>query len=623
MSRWAHITRSLNWGIPSRMAHAVKRVFDRDGQDAHQGKVDLIDRLLLDDQRIPLATDTGAITGEPAIWHAAEAAAMEVYAACAVLQTEDAIRDEIGQICARRGIAEPEGETLQEFMRRAFDKAWWRRHLRTEWKRRFEHVAIQLGMTYVRTGDPYISRESAIMQAAQNAANQKLLEQRIATNENGQSFTVAELAAKGMANKALRRGELMTRIRGFEEIAEQRGDVGMFWTITCPSKFHSVGGTNEKYNGATPRDAQAYLVEVWARIRSAFKRKGIAPYGFRIAEPHTDGCPHWHMLLFVAKVDVESAKAIVTAHALAEDSDEKGALKNRVKLVRIEAGKGTAAGYIAKYVSKNIDGAGVGDHKSFENGQTYVVAPDIFGNVEITPSQRVTYWSQVWGIRQFQQIGGAPVGVWRELRRVKAETVQAAPEAIKAAHAACQKIESDDAAVARQADFGAYVLAQGGPTVGRRAAIKIAAREVTVTGRYLTYDAPKPVGIYATAQPEAVYESVRYRWTIEGAGAGVAFDLPRTGVNNCTRVGGVSELTGQQIGGAPWLNPDFGPEKAEKKFVRVRWSSNENAGDRKADHITKRIGWSKREDRAAVAAFQKLTDNAETHLEKLQRKYPQ
>jgi hypothetical protein len=596
----------LNWGIPKRMALAMYSVFQRDGQKAHQPKVDLIDRLLLDDQRIPLATDQGAPTGEPAIHHAAHAAAQECYEICQRVKTADAIRIAIGMVCRRRGIAAPEGEELAEVVARAVDKAWWRRHLRTEWKRRFEHTAIQLGLTHVKT-DPYISREMAIMQALQNDANQKLLESRTATNEFGQSYTVAELAACGTGNKTVRRNELMTRIRGFEEIAFDRGDVGMFWTITCPSKFHSVGGTNEKYNGATPRDAQAYLVHVWACIRSALKRAGISPYGFRISEPHTDGCPHWHMLLFVGAAEVERMGRIVTDYALAEDGDEKGAAKNRVKLVRIEAGKGTAAGYIIKYVCKNVDGYGVGDHKAFENDSTFIVAPDIFGNVEITPSQRVTYWSQVWGIRQFQQIGGAPVGVWRELRRIKAETVQGAPEAIRAAHAACQKIESDDAAVAKQADYAAYVIAQGGPTVGRGAAIKIAAREVTVKGRYLTYEAPKPVGVFAAAQPEAVYESVRYRWTIEGQGAGVAFALPRTGVNNCTG----------PTGNSMW---EYVAElaKNEKKFVLVRWARNENDGKRDG-----KSGWSKRDDAARVDRFKKAAGKQESHLETLQRKYPQ
>jgi hypothetical protein len=599
--------RVLNYGIPSRMASAMYAVFQRDGQEAHQSKVDLLDVLLCDDRRVPLATDTGAPTGEPAIWHAADAAARECYAAIHTLSTEDAIVQAVRDVCARRGIAEPTGDTLREYLTRAVDKAWWRRHLRVEWKRRFEHTAIQLGLTSVKA-DPYVSRETAIMQAAQNEANRKLLEKRTATNEHGQSYTVAELAALGMGNKTLRRGELMTRIRGFEEVAEMRRDVGLFMTITAPSKYHSVGGTNPKFIAfgcPTPRDAQAYLVGVYARIRAALHRENIRPYGFRIAEPHTDGCPHWHLLLFVDKGQAARMEAIVTAHALAEDGAEKGALENRVKLVRIEAGKGTAAGYIAKYVSKNIDGAGVGDHKAFEDGRTYVVAPDAFGNVEITPSQRVTYWSQVWGIRQFQQIGGAPVGVWRELRRIKAEAVQAAPAAIRAAHAACQKIESDDPAISKQADFAAYMMAQGGPTVGRGAAIRIAAREITVTGRYATYEAAKPVGVYAVAQPGAVYESVRYRWTVEGAGAGVVFDLPRTGVNNCT---GPARNSFLQAGGilVECVKKNFRP--------RERRGENRGFGDG-------RPGWSKTDDRERVEEFKNARRHAVSHLEHLQEKY--
>lgn len=527
---WVEPSAAPQRGIPRRMAGAVRKLF---GDDPKKNEV--IEALAWDDQRVPLAID-GAQVGEGA-WHqAADAAARECYAICNRVTTADAILIAIGMVCRRRGVDVPVFKELRDVIARAVDKGWWLRQIRNEWKRRFEHVSITLGLTYVKT-DPYISREMAILQEHRNRENAALLESCTAVNEHGQSYTLAELAATGMGNKTLRRGELMLRIRGFEEIAQDMRHVGMFWTITCPSKFHSVGGTNEKYNGATPRDAQRYLVGVWARMRSALKRQGIQPYGFRIAEPHTDGCPHWHMLLFVDRDHADAMNEIIRAYALEEDGDEAGAEKNRAKLVAIEAGKGTAAGYIAKYVAKNIDGAGVGDHKSFENGSTYVIAPDIFGDLEITASQRVTYWSQVWGIRQFQQIGGAPVGVWRELRRIKADAVAHAPAAIRAAHSACQKIDSPNHATAKQASFADYVIAQGGPNVGRGACIRIAKREVSVSGRYGTYTDSKPVGVYHVAQPQAVYEGVHYRWEITrpGQSAGVAFAVPRTGVNNCTR----------------------------------------------------------------------------------------
>ena len=522
-------------GLPWRWGAAVAAVFHRDdySQDKHARKFDLIHEVQNELQLVPIGTPDAEI--DAAIYQAGESAARECYRYCERYQLSSLIVDGIFLLCLRMGVPRPTGATEKEIIARAVDRGWWVRKLRTEHKRRFEHASIQLGMTWVKT-DPYISRESAARQARYNAQNQKLLESITATNGIDE-YTLAQLAALGPANKAIRRGELMLRIRGCEEIANEMRHVAVFWTITCPSKFHSVGGTNKNYNGATPRDAQAYLCKVWQRIRAAFKREGMQPYGFRIAEPHSDGCPHWHMLLFIEPEHEARMTAIINKHALAEDGEEKGAKENRVKLVRIEAGKGTAAGYIVKYVSKNIDGHGVGDHKAFEDGRTYVIATDMFGDAELTASERVTYWSQVWGIRQFQQIGGAPVGVWREMRRVKAETVAGpnTPADIRAAWDACQKIESDDPMIAKRASFAGYIRAQGGPNVGRRATIRIATRPVTITGRYAVYEAEKPVGVYSVTQKKAVFESVRYTWTIK-EGGGVAVAVPWTCVNNCTQV---------------------------------------------------------------------------------------
>ena len=67
----------------------------------------------------------------------------------------------------------------------------------------------------------------------------------------------------------------------------------------------------------------------------------------------------------------------------------------------IDPAKGDATGYLAKYIAKNIDGAYVGDDEELPPQQTRALCMRAFG--------------PVGGIRTFQQIGGAPVGVWREL----------------------------------------------------------------------------------------------------------------------------------------------------------------------------------------------------------------
>ncbi|KRB70487.1 replication endonuclease [Noviherbaspirillum sp. Root189] len=522
-------------GLPRRMGVALSALFARDGIAKHIAKLEVLHGA----ESGPLPLDAG----DDAIYQAGDAASRHCYAVADRIKTVDAILDEIRQECARREVPEPEGEKPSEKIARAVDRGWWIRSIRKAHARRFEHAAIQLGFTSYRTG-PYLSNESAARQARRNKQNEKLLASIEVQNELGQSYTLAHLASLGMSNKTIRRGELMTRIRGFEEIATDLKHVGVFGTLTAPSKYHGVlsasGEANPKYiafGSPTPRQAQKHLVGVWARARAALHRRGIHAYGFRIAEPHHDGCPHWHMLMFVAPEHVETYEQIIKSYALAEDGDEAGAQKNRVKFVRINPEKGSAAGYIAKYVSKNIDGEAVGDHRTIEG---HIVVADLIGDMEITPSQRVTYWSQTWGIRQFQQIGGAPVGVWRELRRIKAETVQGGSEALKKAWQAVQKIEGSPE-VAKQASWAAYLKAQGGPVVGRMGAIRLACREADIEGKYATYTAAKPVGVYEAAcvnregEPTRIYESVRYVWTRKQVEA-FAVAVPWTGVNNCTQV---------------------------------------------------------------------------------------
>lgn len=457
----------------------------------------------------------------------------------AMLHDLKAIRARLAGMVVTRGLTPPAIEDDRQFLLRCVDAAWWRRNLRRVHGRAFEHGAIRLGFVSVRAG-AYASNETVARRVAQNRRNAAGLAAIKMVNEDGAEFTLAELAAKGVGNKAIRRGELMLRMAGCEAIAVEQGHVGLFVTLTAPSKYHAMlaksGTMNPNYDGATPRQAQAYLQEVWACIRAKNHRDGIAPYGFRIAEPHHDGCPHWHILMFVPADQVDQLNDTMRAYALAEDGDEPGARRNRVKIVRIEADKGTAAGYIAKYVGKNIDGEHVGEHRDAAGN---VVESDLVGDQVIAPSQRVEAWAAQWGIRQFQAIGQPPVTVWRELRRVEAERVAGAPQHVQDAWSACQRVTSVDpdtgeVIVEHAADFGAYIRAQGGVNTGRHYRIGVAERVEMREGRYGLAERPVPAGVYCRAMPAAVFASTRHSWKRAGVAVAVALDRPWSPVNNCT-----------------------------------------------------------------------------------------
>lgn len=464
-----------------------------------------------------------------------------------VFRESSTLRAAMERACTANHVEPPKGKSKKQPMpdgpaiARMVDPLWWRRQLRKVHAKAVEGSAITMG--YVnKTRDIYVSNESLRRRQQQNKRNAAMLESTVAKNDQGQEYTLAELAAKGTANKAIRRGELMTRIAGFEHIAVECGHVGLFFTMTCPSRMHKwrtvAGGKvieNPKYDGTTPREAQKYLSHVWALIRARLKRYGIAMYGFRIAEPNHDGTPHWHFLVFFPESAEQDIREVVRGYALADSPNEKGAAEHRVDFKKMEAGKGTAAGYIAKYVAKNIDGCGV--------------EKDLFGNDAMTASRRVEAWAATWGIRQFQQVGGPPVTVWRELRRVK-ELPEDAPEHLRVAHSAVNKvaqIEGGD----KRVSWARYCKAQGGVFCGRRYEIKLAQEPQDGTNRYGEARPARPVGVETHGTKTirdgiCVYEvtarwlvrSVRYVWEIvrrrsSEAHAGIA--RAWTCVNNCTR----------------------------------------------------------------------------------------
>lgn len=499
-----------------------------------------------------------------------------------------------------RGLAKylPSVGPLTGIIKRATCERWWRRVLRRVHASAVEATARAIGLVSRRAGC-YASDDTVKRRAAQVARNAAALESVHAVNDKGQDYTLAELAAKGPANREIRRHELMTRIAGFEVVARECGHEALFVTVTCPSRMHAVRTNgphdvveNERFDGLTTPDvAQAYLVGQWARFRSACERWGVELYGFRIAEPNHDGTPHWHALLFMpgtvgagtVKNNPRAGRPValrVAARLLRRyfwreagtdaDRAEQGARRHRVKVERIDWARGSAAGYVAKYIAKNIDG--------------YRVEKDLYGNDAITSSQRVDAWASTWRIRQFQQIGGAPVTIWRELRRLHPDQAQAAP-VIELALDACnvaakaQREHADNGIGLEQTaahGWASYLDMQGGHRV-RRADLRVRLmRESTgEVGRYGDAMPPRAVGVVTTGmqidevQPVGIVmrtmqrrlevthevESERCTWITvpadcvpavvqrlagDGAGVGVGAGAegpcdPWSPVNNCTR----------------------------------------------------------------------------------------
>lgn len=342
-------------------------------------------------------------------------------------------------------------EDIAPAITRMFNEVWWRGRLRriaTAWR---EHLQIAVG-NVSKKHHIYASKNCVTNWREQKRRTREFLKGLDLEDEEGNRISLLEKYDSSVANPAIRRCELMTRIRGFENICNAFGYVGEFYTLTAPSKYHATtkaGYRNSKWNGASPADTQSYLTHLWARIRARLHRENIRIFGIRVAEPHHDGTPHWHMLMFMLPEDVERVRLIIRDYAWQEERHELGsdkAKKARFHAAAIDPKKGSATGYIAKYIAKNIDGYAL-------NGET----DDESGELLTETAPAVSAWAACWHIRQFQFIGGAPVTVYRELRRLAdTETAHALSIEFAAVH---------DAADA--GDWAGYVNAQGGPFVRR------------------------------------------------------------------------------------------------------------------------------------------------------------
>jgi len=466
--------------------------------------------------------------------------------------------------CRNQGIQPPledlsRNVTAAGCIRRLMCDRWWIRNLRKAQGRAVEQAAISSGMVS-KHKSPYVSETSIKRRLGQKKRNASLLASMVAVNQLGYERTLEELAAVGVANPSVRFAEMMTRLKGMEEISNAEGKECDFWTLTCPSKMHAA---SKKYDGTTPRQAQKHLAKVWARLRAACKRRGVTLSGIRVAEPHQDGCPHWHLLLWMDESELKTVRGLMHKYARQMDGKESGAARNRAKVIGIDKSKGSAVGYVIKYIAKNVDG-GKQDaffSKDASGGKVY------HEGSKADAVQRVEAWAATWGIRQFQFIGSENVTLWRELRRIredeKAVHSEIAAEAVTQAAGQGLGVVMLGITHDKGLDFSPYKTMQGiggelkaawgfadaGEWRGySRHAGGLELLRIAPRGELNAYQEPKGKQVMGIKSGNAVLITRRHIWSVEKANKEqlkqselrreatekAAFAAPWTCVNNCT-----------------------------------------------------------------------------------------
>ena len=149
--------------------------------------------------------------------------------------------------------------------------------------------------------------------------------------------------------------EVQNRVNTLTTIAKQRELKPLFLTLTLPSEYHKYKTLqrngikdklvpNPKYNNIPAKDAVKILTKMFAKLRHDRSLKELSKEQriyFRVNEPHKDGTPHTHILMFVPADRVERVKKAFKRLFFGPANDIQDDIEN-------------ATSYVMKYINKTL-----------------------------------------------------------------------------------------------------------------------------------------------------------------------------------------------------------------------------------------------------------------------------
>ena len=146
--------------------------------------------------------------------------------------------------------------------------------------------------------------------------------------------------------------EIQNKIDCLEQKANINNLVPIFMTLTLPSCYHKMKTNrvtkelvyNSNYNGVTPKESIKVLTSMLAKIRQDRSLKELTRKErifYRVNEPHKDGTPHTHILLFIPKDRIQRVKKAFNRLYDNKANDIQTDIKN-------------AKAYVMKYINKTL-----------------------------------------------------------------------------------------------------------------------------------------------------------------------------------------------------------------------------------------------------------------------------
>ena len=153
-------------------------------------------------------------------------------------------------------------DSLKGVLNRFADPIFWRRKLRKIQAFTVEQLARDLRLVH-KKASPYVSNYSIRKRRERKRKSAEIMSNLFAVPDGSNPFdefeTLQSIIERSHTSGKQQAAELMVRIRGFEELADMYGHCGEFYTLSAPSRYHSVhytGIPNNKYDFLSPIDTQ-------------------------------------------------------------------------------------------------------------------------------------------------------------------------------------------------------------------------------------------------------------------------------------------------------------------------------------------------------------------------------
>lgn len=287
---------------------------------------------------------------------------------------------------------------------RTYDDHWMCRAARLQW-RLWRSI---MDMRHAPTVTRYCSATDAECGADARRRAREFLTGHEIVDKNG---TVAPLPSPEQKARG-QYAQLMAVARG---LGVEAGDASMearLVTISLPSIHHrttSAGGgrrENPHYVGTTPAEGHQMLARAWAACRRQLgpDRLAIPIAWVRATQPHIDGTPHWHLVVWAPPDRWGELEAALTKYMVDGIPDRADApTDRRLRIDRISGGAQGAIAYVSRclaYVARCIaERHGGGDE-----------------------AERASNWASTHGIRRYQCSQDTHATAWRYLARADMPT---------------------------------------------------------------------------------------------------------------------------------------------------------------------------------------------------------